>query len=751
MQGRNRSRATGAAPACAQCTATAHKSSLKLGSHLAGYVVCGLAVAIAGEAAAQGTLPPVTVEGSAVRPKQKARAKAAPKAAPAQTQAAPAEPVVAAPRTVPPQDVPYETPAAVSTATKSELETFGQVNTGDVLRAMPGTYTRESPTNSGIAVNIRGLEGSGRVNMMIDGVRQNFRFTTHEAQGLLYVDPSLLAGVDIERGAVATTGGAGALAGSANFRTLGIDDIIKPGNSTGAITSLTWGSNNQGFSEMAAGAVRAGSVAVGGAISYRNPDDYKNGDGLTIPYSRQDILSGLVKAEFGATPYNRLTIGGVFYDNDFFAQSVYQQVDSKVFTAKYRYTSMDNPLIDFRFNASMSDVAMHYRRAISPMASAGRHIRDEGMGLDMSNTSRFNWGAIQVKSEYGVEYFKDDVTAKNLINPGSGGGVNPSGESSIGGVFSQTTFSHGVFDLIAGLRYDFYQLDGTFTAQPGNPQGVPVGLYDLDRSEGRLNPKVTLAAQVTPWLQPYITYAESFRPPTIQETMLGGSHPSGGFGFAPNPFLKPEILKGWELGANVTANGVWSRRDAFRFKAAYFNNNIEDYISGCFSGPCAVTFINNPGTSKVQGVELQGSYDARYIFGQLAYTYTHSDLPSQTNGLGAQSYLPDHVLVITAGLRFLDEKLTLGARATVTSEAYIGDINAAPGAPARSDGYALVDLFSSYKVNDTLTIGANVNNLFDEAYTPALSSPPTVSCTPAGVTCNTGMGRTFLLTAKTHF
>ena len=745
MQGRNRSRAIGIAPACAQNTAAGHKSPLKLGSHLAGYVVCGLAIAIAGEAVAQGTLPPVTVEGSAVRPKQKARAKASPKAAPVQTQVAPPEPVVAAPRTVPPQDVPYETPAAVSTATQSDLQTFGQVNTGDVLRAMPGTYTRESATNPGIAVNIRGMEGSGRVNMMIDGVRQNFRFTTHEASGMLYVDPALLAGIDIQRGPISTTGGAGALAGSANFRTLGIDDIIKPGNSMGAITSLTWGSNNQGFSEMGAAAVRSGSVAIGGAISHRSPDDYKNGDGLTIPYSRQDVISGLVKAEFGATPFNRLTLGGVFYDNDFFAQSVYQQVDSKVFTAKYRYTSMDNPLIDFRFNASMSDVAMHYRRNIPGLggSTAGRHIRDEGIGFDMSNTSRFNWGAVRVKSEYGVEYFNDDVTAKNLINPPAAGGVNPSGEATTGGVFSQTTFSYGMFDLITGLRYDFYQIDGKLNTT------------DVDISGERLNPKVTLAAQVTPWLQPYITYAEAFRAPTIQETMLGGNHPGGGPGFTPNPLLKPEIQKGWELGANVVSNGLFTHRDAFRFKVAYFKNDVEDYITGCFPGfgPCTASmYINNPGTSKLQGVELQGSYDAGFLFGQISYTYTDSDLPTQINGLGAQSFTPEHVLVMTAGLRFLNEKLTIGARGTITSEAFTGDPNAMIyGTPLYTDGYALLDLFSNYKINDTFEIGASVNNVFDEGYTKALTTAPSVSCAPAGVTCNTGMGRTFLLTAKTHF
>src|SRR6185295_7461812 len=133
------------------------------------------------------------------------------------------------------KDAVYNTPAAVSMATRSDLETFGQLDTGDVLRTMPGTFTRENPQNPGLSVNIRGLEGSGRVNMMIDGVRQNFRFTGHEAQGFTYIDPLLLAGIEVQRGAVSTAGGAGALAGTANFRTLGVEDSIKPGQTMGTL------------------------------------------------------------------------------------------------------------------------------------------------------------------------------------------------------------------------------------------------------------------------------------------------------------------------------------------------------------------------------------------------------------------------------------------------------------------------------------------------------------------------------------
>ena len=94
----------------------------------------------------------------------------------------------------------YGTAQPKSHVSADEIEQFGGKNLDDVLRASPGTFTRDNVQNPGIAVNIRGLEGSGRVNMMIDGVRQNFRFTGHEAQGFAYVDPAFLGGIDITRG-----------------------------------------------------------------------------------------------------------------------------------------------------------------------------------------------------------------------------------------------------------------------------------------------------------------------------------------------------------------------------------------------------------------------------------------------------------------------------------------------------------------------------------------------------------------------
>ncbi len=55
------------------------------------------------------------------------------------------------------------------------------------------------------------------------------------------------------------------------MRTLGIDDIIKPGSTWGAIANVQWGSNGQGWQEMVAGAVRMNDrFAVGGGSDPRH-------------------------------------------------------------------------------------------------------------------------------------------------------------------------------------------------------------------------------------------------------------------------------------------------------------------------------------------------------------------------------------------------------------------------------------------------------------------------------------------------
>lgn len=733
-----------------------------------GLSVAALSVVSAANAQ-QTELPGINVQSA--KAKKSSAAKSKPKPRP--VQAAAPEPVEEAGPTEPQGnaaidaarvDAPFSTPAGVSVAGTGEIQTFGQGSVDNVLRSMPGVSTRESISNPGVAVNIRGFEGQGRVAMSIDGVRQNFRFLGHEAGGFTYVDPLLLASIEVQRGAVSGVGGSGALAGSADMRTIDVQDVLKAGRDSGALTSITWGSNGVGFSEMAAGAIHSGPISIVGAISKHDEDDFDNGDGIRVPYTHQDLISGLAKVHIQIDPAQRLSFGTVLYNNEFGANSYDQRVDSKIYTANYVYNPLGNDLINFQANFSVSDVNMEYLRVVNNFAAPpGRVIDDLGIGFNASNTSLFELGGgVFVKSTYGYEYYHDDVDAYNKLTPNSFGGVNPSGTSSSQGVFSETTFSKSIFDLIVGLRYDWFDLSGhgdvdvtciprppATTCTPATlPPYLTPGPFSVDKSDSGFSPKVTLAAKPFNWFQPYVTYSESMRFPSVSESLAGGSHPSGGLTTLPNPFLDPESQRGWEFGFNTRYDGLFTRNDALRFKADYFTMNVENYIVGRQIGGASY-FINAPGISNVEGVELQATYDAGFAFGGFSYTHTHTDLPSQQNGMGGSSFVPDDVGTITAGVRMFDQRLTVGARAYLTSKTYKGSGDVSNGNPPYWDAYNTVDLFSSYAVTDDITVGLNVTNLMDVAYTPALSTGNTGD--PLAPAIDTGRGRTFLLTTRANF
>ena len=138
-------------------------------------------------------------------------------------------------------------------------------------------------------------------------------------------------------------------------------------------------------------------------------------------------------------------------------------------------------------------------------------------------------------------------------------------------------------------------------------------LLALDKSDERLNPKVTLAAQVLPWLQPYVTYSESMRAPTMSETMFGGNHPGGGIRSCPTSdqprSCGPRVQKGWEFGANIKQNGLFTRGDVFRLRRPTSNGRRElliGYQSSTFPGPVVNSSSPECGTSHVQGIEVEG-------------------------------------------------------------------------------------------------------------------------------------------------
>ena len=69
----------------------------------------------------------------------------------------------------------------VSVATKEDLDKTTSGKISSVLAPMPGVSTSENADDPATAINLRGLQDFGRVAVTIDGARQNFQRSGHNA------------------------------------------------------------------------------------------------------------------------------------------------------------------------------------------------------------------------------------------------------------------------------------------------------------------------------------------------------------------------------------------------------------------------------------------------------------------------------------------------------------------------------------------------------------------------------------------
>lgn len=640
-------------------------------------------------------------------------------------------------------DAGYRTPASVTTVTPDALKRERASRADDILRTVPGVFAQSQQNSPGMSVNVRGMQDFGRVNVMIDGARQNFQFSGHGPNGTVFLDPSLVRAVDVTKGVVSTEGGAGAIGGAVNFRTIELEDILTGDKNYGAEATTVYGTNGYNWSEVMSAGVKNERIKLFGAVSHRDSDNYKDGDiwwedPQEIPQTWQKTTSALAKFGIALTPDQQLDMGVVAYDSKFAKASADYDVNVLTATAKYRYDPASE-LIDLKINGfyNQTDLKQDFFAFIT-----GEKItyNTDTVGLDASNISNFKLGIFDIAARYGAEGFYDWVKTKDVGPDQTAPGLTPQGERGVGGLFSEVKATWGMLDLISGMRVDHYSLTGEGVNNvtgggtqpnptlPGIPN-VPVGPFEVDKSETAVSPKFTAAVNPVEWMQIYGLYGWGFRPPAITEVLTAGQHPGGPGGFVkffPNPFLDPERSQGWEVGANLAFDQVFTDEGTFRAKAAYFSNDVEDYIVGV-GGLCGFRlcyfYVNADGTSKVEGFEIEANLDLRFAFIGLGYHDIKTDIATaQLPGLGYLSYQPEEVWTLTGGIRLFEERLTIGGRIRDISET----LNYRSFDPTIPDtyypAYRLYDLFASVKLNDHLDVFLNADNITNEKYIPAMTT-----------------------------
>ena len=703
-------------------------------------------------------------------------------------------------------DTPYQTPGSTSYISREVIDRVPPISPGDVFINTPGVINAGNRVGTSINPNIRGLQGMGRVNTTIDGARQN----TSTYRGYIgnrdetYVDPDMVGGIDISKGPSDGVG-VGGIGGSVNFRTLDAHDIVKDGETKGSRVKTTFGSNgvtprDEGTTASADrpsfyGDTFSGSFATAvvqdnyeGIVAYskRQQGNYFAGtkvpDGLSVGLlgfnsaqvkpgsevfntsedTESFLAKGKVKGDEQSLELSYLYYGSesgqvsdLFLTTGITPLAQYDPTNIRVdtYTAKYRYTPTDNPLVNFRANLWMSDLVSDRFLATVEQPYGTRTV-----GGDIGNTSVVTTALGEVTFDNGLEFVREHATAEQFASTATGSNgwetFGPSAVRLMTSAYSNASLKPTDWlTLSGGLRFDHYTSEG---------EGY---LAKFPESSGsRASPNASIVLEPLDGIQLYGQYAEGYRPPSLRESHW---HYQGLL--VNNPHLRPELATNKEVGLNILRNDVVTNGDKLRFKASYFDNDYEDYIIRALRPRQPGQQGNvynwaNLDSATYRGFELSGGYDARTFFFEGAFTkYTKIEYcptsntcapPKMGTVLGgsasptASDYVsnyvpPEYAGSFTVGMRAFDEKLTLGARthfAGIRAGSTWTTANAARvGIDVTWPKYQIFDVFGSYAFTEDVTANFSVENITDEYYFGALTS---VGIPSPGRTVRVGLTRT---------
>ena len=710
--------------------------------------------------------------------------------------------------TVPAEQQALEKPGAVSArGPDTRLQPVDQI-----VRSMPGTFTQIDPAQGAVSVNIRGLSGLGRVNMMVDGVSQNYygsapSSVSHggvpSSQFGALIDPNFIIGVDVSRGNVVGGDGVNALAGSANFRTIGVDDVVFAGEKTGARTKMSTGNNGVGRSGMLAVAMKnpafdGGSVGFMAATSASViGNNYKNAKGVNSEefgfgynrYYKQKPKSQLLKLDLKLSDFHALELSARDYRSTF----TRRDIQSDDYYVKYHYTPFSE-LIDLNVVASSSRGKQKYMpEALTNFINTNAANRADA--FDINNTSSFRLaggdalvtiGGKLMRNKYSkhVESLVDDpdnpeANQQSIENNTFG----PEGRQKIDSVYAGLQYNRGIVQVNAGLNYTSFELTGYKPACDPRVQCFPQGASHIALKEHGVNPSLMLSAQVAPWFQPFASAERTMRGPNPQEVFF-----SNDGGASMNPFLKGERASTYQLGFNSSLHGLLSKNDVLNFKALYFKSKIDGYITSqsflvCDSGrKCNIAevlandwrnvdeyvtnmyiYINSATPVYSRGWELEAQYQLGPAYARLSYTRETTRQPTSIAsawfGAADISELPSVYYNLDVGTRLLDNKLEVGAilKHTGSNRRLSPDNEAdeATGEVLKAENPkipAVIDLYASWQVSKNLFLRLSVQNAMNKDFSEALNrlnSMPSQS--QDNTPLSTARGRTYIAGLEYRF
>ena len=661
-------------------------------------------------------------------------------------------------------------PATVTVFDMEDFEFNGVQNLRDLLRYEPGVSVRNNLRFGLQDVNIRGIEGN-RILFQLDGIRlpERFEFGPFNVGRGDYVDFATLSTVEVLRGPASTLYGSDALGGVITFRSLRPEDLLEPGDRFAGDIQANYTSFNGGFAEslrIAGRAEEAEAVFVFSRLDAREAS-VRADRSLIDPQDRSGTtLYGNFVNHFD--DFNQLSLILEDFNRDTRTTTAEANLGSPAMGATttrfvedilidrwrvglaYEFDHPDSPgwlqyalIRAYYQDATETEFNLENRitNGTPLFRETTNRLTSQSVGGEVQLRSDFFTGEVAHSLTYGLEVSNTfnsrprDRIQTNLITGVSTRTIPPDtfpvkdfpdSDTLRLGVYLQDEVVWGPLDIIAGLRFDYYDLSPSTDEVFARSGAEAVGL-----NASSLSPRVALLYELTPELSVYGQYARGFRAPLYSEINSGFTNTTGRFfkyQTLPNPELEPETSNSFEVGVR----GDYGRMN---FRLTGFYNTYDNFIETlqpagvrCLveADPCPAFSPELGGTAQVNLFQTQNISRARIFGVEFGSEYRFGPDPNGFSLVGSLAWAQGDDLTRNEPLRSIDPlTAVVGLRYRSPADIWRVELLSTIAGAARTPedtttkvpaSYAVIDLLGNYNITPQLGLNLGIYNLLNTRY-----------------------------------
>lgn len=711
-----------------------------------------------------------------------------------------------------------DVPATISVIGQDQINERVVRDIQDLVRTEPGVSVDRqtsitNPWGQLTGFTIRGMTGN-RVQMVVDGSRVQERITDGSRD---FVDPFNMKAVEIMRGPNSVLMGADALGGTVAFRTRDPSHLLADSDKPWAVEVRTsFDSFDNSWRKQITGAYDFGAVQVLGSFGHLSSTEPEltNADPNGAPwaacprpaYFRCDQLfpadtsayNGLVKMVITPNQDHEIKLTGEFFDRNTVVQQIWDSgAAASGIPSATAYVSNGYPRTldmtryrlavehNWQVNAPWLDSAkwqVSYSpqkrvtnsvsyRTYSNRKQTVTNIRDYGESFlegDLQLVSSFDAGPTQHTLTYG---FDGDISKSDFV------GTTDTWRSD--GVVTAQAINQGFsFPKVETVRADLFiqdeikALDDRLTITPG----LRLAHYTMTPDSGytslaayrpapvsstELIKKLSLQYELSDNFSVYAAYGEGFKMPNAQQLFQSSRTSVAALNDTtsiPNPNLKPESVRNYEIGLRGEFDNGWFSVSGFKSDYANFIRGFQN-VPGSPINPATGTafqiWSDNVEAVNLYGIEVSGEYEFyENIFGSANLTWQRG---TQQASAGSASTVFDGATPLTAVLGVRYEMPEHGLELELLTTLASGVTERSDPLAFKPDGYALLDGYVTWKPNDKVEVNFGVQNIFDTTYFPNTLTGYTANQTSAAVQAQNplasqvGPGRTFKIGTSVKF